>query len=195
MPLPEHRYEIKYQSMATVGQNGHVQLSKDKHYYSVPYQYIRKKVKILYTTTTVEIYHKYNRIAVHKRSFKPYNYTTLTEHLATTHQFMTEWTPQRFINWGASIDEPVKEFVNRLLEQKLHPEQAYKSCLGVLSFAKKVGNHRLSDACKRAIDYNIYNYKIIQTILQKGLDKVNEQEEDDLLLPFHTNIRGNKYYN
>jgi len=195
MPLPEHRYEIKYQSMATIGQNGHVQLSKDKHYYSVPYQYIRKKVKILYTTTTVEIYHKYNRIAVHKRCFKPYNYTTLTEHLASTHQFMTEWTPQRFINWAASIDEPVKEFITRLLEQKLHPEQAYKSCLGVLTFAKKVGNERLSDACKRAIDYNIYNYKIIQTILQKGLDKVNEHEGDDLLLPFHTNIRGNKYYN
>ena len=194
-PLPEQRYDIKYQSMATVGQNGHVQLSKDKHYYSVPYEYIRKKVKILYTTTAVEIFHKYNRIAVHKRSFKPYNYTTLTEHLASTHRFITEWTPQRFINWGESIGEPVKEFVTRLLGQKLHPEQAYKSCLGVLSFAKKVGNDRLSDACKRAIDYDIYNYKIIQTILQKGLDKMNEQEDDDLLLPFHANIRGNKYYN
>lgn len=194
-PLPQHRYEIKYQSMATVGQNGHVQLSKDRHYYSVPYQYIRKKVKFLYTATTIEIYHKYNRIAVHKRSYKPYNYTTLTEHLASTHQFMTEWTPQRFINWGASIDEAVKEFITRLLDQRLHPEQAYKSCLGVLSFAQKVGNERLSAACKRAIDYNIYSYRIIQTILQKGLDTVNEPEDNHPQLPFHTNIRGKKYYN
>ena len=128
--LPGQRYEIKYQCTATVGQNGHVQLGKDKHYYSVPYQYIRKKVKLLFTCATVEIYHKYNRIAVHKRSLKPYNYTTQTEHLASTHQFMTEWTPQRFIDWGASIDQHVKEFITRLLEQRLHPEQAYKSCLG-----------------------------------------------------------------
>jgi transposase len=195
LPLPEQRYQLKYQSLATVGQNGHVQLNKDKHYYSVPYQYIRKKVKLLYTTTTVEIYHKYNRIAVHKRSLKPYNYTTVTEHLASAHQFMTEWTPQRFINWGASIDELVKAFITRLLEQKQHPEQAYKSCMGVLSFAKKVGNERLIAACKRAIDYDTYNYRIIETILQKGLDTVNEPEDNHPQLPFHTNIRGNDYYN
>lgn len=196
LSLPQQHYEIKYQCTATVGQNGHVQLSKDKHYYSVPYQYIRKKVKFLYTSTSIEIYHSYNRIAVHKRSLKPYNYTTQTEHLASAHQFMTDWTPQRFINWGASIDEQVKEFITRLLEQRLHPEQAYKSCLGVLSYAKKVGNDRLTAACKRAIDFNIYNYRIIHTILQKGLDAVNEQQENHMTqLPFHTNIRGNKYYN
>ncbi|WP_268225866.1 IS21 family transposase, partial [Sinomicrobium oceani] len=195
-PLPCKRYEIKHQSMATVGQNGHIQLGKDKHYYSVPYQYIRKKVKILYTTTTVEIYHKYNRIAVHKRSIKPYNYTTQTDHLASAHKFMTEWTPQRFINWGASIDESVKAFIVGLLDQRLHPEQAYKSCLGVLSFTKKVGNQRLAAACKRALDFNIYNYRIIETILQKGLDTIDEDLEDDVPeLPFHTNIRGNNYYN
>lgn len=195
-PLPCKRYEIKLQSMATVGQNGHIQLGKDKHYYSVPYQYIRKKVKILYTTTTVEIYHKYNRIAVHKRSIKPYNYTTQTDHLASAHKFMTEWTPQRFINWGASIDESVKAFIIGLLDQRLHPEQAYKSCLGVLSFTKKVGNQRLAAAGKRALDFNIYNYRIIETILQKGLDTISEDLEDDAPeLPFHTNIRGNNYYN
>lgn len=195
-PLPEKRYEIRYQSMATVGQNGHVQLSKDKHYYSVPYQYIRKKVKLLYSISTVEIYHKYNQIAVHKRETKPFHYTTQPAHLASTHQFVTEWTPQRFINWAGSIDEHVKEFIIRLLEQRVHPEQAYKSCLGVLSFAKKVGDERLTAACKRALDYEIYNYRTIETILQKGLDTMGEQEENEMpRLPFHTNIRGNKYYN
>ena len=195
-PLPEKRYEIRYQSMATVGQNGHVQLSKDKHYYSVPYQYIRKKVKLLYSISTVEIYHKYNQIAVHKRETKPFHYTTQPAHLASTHQFVTEWTPQRFINWAGSIDEHVKEFIIRLLEQRVHPEQAYKSCLGVLSFAKKVGDERLTAACKRALDYEIYNYRTIETILQKGLDTMGEQEENEIpRLPFHTNIRGNKYYN
>ncbi len=194
-PLPIKRYEIKHIAVVTVIQNGHVSLSKDKHHYSVPYQYIRKKVKIVYTSTTVEIYHKYNRIAVHKRIKSPYNYTTVKEHLASTHQFVTDWRPQRFIDWGASIDDNVKEFIIKLLEKKQHPEQAYKSCVGVLSFSKKVGNERLSNACKRALEHQVYNYRIIQNILERGLDKLSEEPaEQQAELPIHQNIRGNKYY-
>ncbi len=83
-PLPERRFEIRYQSFATVMQNGHVQLSRDKNYYSVPYQYIKKKIKILYTSSTVEIYYKYNRIAMHRRNYKPYVYTN---HYRTSGQY------------------------------------------------------------------------------------------------------------
>ncbi len=191
--LPVEKYEIKQMAFATVMQNGHVLLREDKHYYSVPFQHIRRKVKLLYTSTSVEIYYKYMRIATHKRDMKPYNYTTVKEHMATTHQFMTEWTPQRFINWAGSIDEDVKTYITNLLERKQHPEQAYKSCLGVLSFEKKVGKDRLIKACRRAIDFETYNYKIIQTILENGLDKlIEDQSESDL--PDHTNIRGEQYY-
>ena len=193
-PLPVDRFEIKQISQATIMQNGHVYLSCDKHYYSVPFLYIRKKVKILYTSNNVEIYYKYNRIALHKRNYKPFNYTTVKEHLASTHQFITEWTPQRFINWGESLDESVKLFITNLLEIKQHPEQAYKSCMGVLSFSKKVGNERLINACKRALDYNIYNYKIIQKILEKGLDMMTEDTDGSKDLPEHHNIRGENYY-
>jgi len=136
-PLPVEQYKIKKQAMATVMLNSHVLLGEDKYYYSVPYQYIRKHVKLLYTSSSVEVYYKYNRIATHKRELRPYNYTTNSEHLATTHRFITDWTPQRFINGAASIDEPVKEFIVQLLEHKQHPEQAYRSCMGVLSMAKK----------------------------------------------------------
>ena len=193
-PLPIARFEIKEQAFATVMQNGHVLLGKDKHYYSVPYQYIRKKVKILYTNSLVEIYHKYIRIALHKRNPKAYYYTTTKEHLASTHQFITEWTPQRFISWAASIDDSVQEFICNILEKRQHPEQAYKSCMGVLSFAKKIGEERLINACKRALEYNIYNYKIIQNILEKGLDRIVEDEYDEQDLPEHHNIRGKNYY-
>ena len=193
-PLPVDRYEIKQIAFATVMQNGHVLLSKDKHYYSVPYQHIRKKVKIMYTSEKVEIYHKYIRIAIHKRNMQPYSYTTEKEHLATAHQFITEWTPQRFINWAASIDEDVKVYITNLLEKKQHPEQAYKSCMGVLSYAKKVGNERLIKACKRALSFDTYNYKIIQSILENGLDKLIEDDKPDKDLPNHNNIRGENYY-
>ncbi|MBN1119299.1 MAG: IS21 family transposase, partial [Bacteroidales bacterium] len=193
--LPVERYEIKQLSFATVMQNGHVLLGKDKHYYSVPYQYLRKKVKLVYTSNKVEVYYKYNRIALHKRNTKPFNYTTVTDHLASAHQFITEWTPQRFINWGESISSEVKDFIVNLLENKQHPEQAYKSCMGVLSYAKKVGNDRLTNACKRALEHQMYNYKFIQNILQKGLDKLNTEPENEPKLPFHENIRGKEYYN
>ena len=192
--LPVERYEIKQISMATVMKNSHVFLSKDKHYYSVPYQHIRKKVKIMYTSERVEIFHKYNRIALHQRNYKPYNYTTIKEHMASAHQFLTEWSPQRFIDWGASIDENVGLFISNLLEVKQHPEQAYKSCMGALSLAKKVGDKRLINACKRALDYKIYNYKIIQSILEKGLDLYVDDNDEEQKLPEHYNIRGENYY-
>lgn len=193
--LPQERYEIKMLSFATVQQNGHILLSKDKHYYSVPYQYIRKKVKVVYSKKSVEIFYKYNRIAHHQRNFTPYSYTTKREHMASEHQFVSDWTPQKFISWGASIDKSVGAFIINLLEKKQHPEQAYKSCVGVLSLAKKVGNERLINACKRALDFNIYNYKIIQTILNKGLDLLTEDEPGkEPALPQHNNIRGNNYY-
>jgi len=192
--LPQLRYEIKHQAIATVMQNGHVLLGEDKHYYSVPYIYIRKKVKLLYNSKTVEVYQKYNRIAVHPRTKSRYNYTTTKEHLASTHQFITEWTPQRFINWGESIDENVKMLIINILEKKQHPEQAYKSCMGILSLTKKVGKDRLINACTRALEYGLYNYKIVQSILEKGLDKMEQNTDEQQELPDHDNIRGKKYY-
>ncbi len=193
-PLPQSRYQIKYQAFVTVMQNGHVYLGQDKHYYSVPFQYIRKKIKILYSSTQVEIFYKYNRIAIHKRIKSKYSYTTVKDHMATAHRFMTEWTPQRFINWGANIDDAVKEFIIQVLEKKQHPEQAYKSCMGVLSMERKVGRERLTNACKRALEYGIYNYMIIKKILDKSLDKIKDEQILDEALPKHNNIRGENYY-
>jgi transposase len=192
--LPLQRYELKQQSFATVMLNGHVYLGQDKHYYSVPYQFIRKKVKLLYSTGQVEVYYKYNRIAVHQRVIRPFSYTTITEHLASTHKFVTEWTPQRFINWAESIDDSVKEFIIHILDKKQHPEQAYKSCMGVLSLVRKVGEERLINACKRALEYNIHNYKIVQNILERGLDQVENDGHLKQAIPEHNNIRGKNYY-
>ena len=79
-------------------QNGHALLSQDKFYYSVPYQYVRKKVKLLYTKTSIEIFYKYNRIAIHPRNYMPYYYTTVAEQLANTHQFVADWSASGFID-------------------------------------------------------------------------------------------------
>ena len=195
MPLPPLRYELKKHLFATVAKNGHVGLSDDKHYYSVPYRFIGRKVKILYSRHSVEIYYNYERIALHKRTKSAYHYTTDKDHLASTHRFVSEWTPERFTSWAESIHEDVKLYILKILDRKQHPEQAYKSCMGILSFAKKVGNERLIKACQRALGYGAYNYKTIQKILEKELDKRDEPDEtDQLVMPFHDNIRGENYY-
>lgn len=193
-PLPLTRYEIKREARVTVMQNGHVLLGVDKHYYSVPYQYIRKKVKILYSSSNVEVFYKHNRIAVHPRSRTRYSYTTTPDHMASTHKFMMEWTPQRFINWAEKLDESVKELIIQVLDKKQHPEQAYKSCMGILSLEKKVGTERLVNACKRALEYNIHNYKIVKNILEKNLDEQESPPDVNETLPEHQNVRGRKYY-
>ena len=192
--LPQLRYELKKHLFVTVMKNGHVSLNADKHYYSVPYRFIGKKIKLMYSRTTVQIFYHYQCIATHERIKSPYNYTTDKNHLASTHRFVSDWTPERFLAWAEGIHEDVKLYILKILGRKQHPEQAYKSCVGILSFGKKVGNERLIKACQRALDYGVYNYKIIQTILEKGLDKNIEDETEQLAMPLHENIRGENYY-
>ena len=195
MPLPLFRYEFKKQQILTVMKNGQICLSVDKHYYSVPYNYISKKVKVIYSPTKVEIYYRFEMIASHDRIKSPYNYTTVTDHLASAHKFVSEWTPEKFIAWAEAIHPDVKMFITNILERKKHPEQSYKSCMGVLSFEKKVGKERPIGACQRALDYGIYNYKIIQNILDKRMDQFsNTEKEEQLTIPDHENIRGEEYY-
>ena len=195
MPLPALRYELKKQCFATVAKNGHVGLGPDKHYYSVPYRFIGKKVKLLYSRHSVEVYYNYERIAVHRRIKSAWQYSTDKAHLASTHRFVSEWTPERFTTWAESIHEDVKLYILKVLDRKQHPEQAYKSCMGILGFGKKVGHERLIKACQRALGYGAYNYKTIQKILEKELDlKDAPDETDQLKMPFHDNIRGEEYY-
>jgi len=192
-PLPSLPFVFKRQQQVTVSVNGHVCLKEDKHYYSVPFLQIGKKVKLLYTSTHVEIYQNYTLLTVHVRDRKQYGYTTNKEHLASTHKYLTEWNPERFIKWAESIDESVKVFIIRLMESKSHPEQSYKACQGVLGYERKVGRERLINACKRAIEYENYSYHSIKTILENKFDQIAYAE---LLseIPQHENIRGENYY-
>jgi transposase len=191
--LPVIPYEFKHQQYATIAINGYVCLKEDKHYYSVPYHYIGKKVKLLYTSDKVEIFYNYTSIAVHKRNRKAYGYTTNVEHLASTHQYLTQWNPERFIKWAQSIGEPVTEFITRLMGSKSHPEQSYKSCQGVLGYERKVGRERLINACKRAIEFENYSYHVIKLILENHYDQLVPTEGPGEL-PQHENIRGEDYY-
>lgn len=193
-PLPLKRYEIRSYAKGTVHKNSHIYLGKDKHYYSVPYQHIGKQVKIIYSESFVEIYHKHQRLALHPRERKKYGYTTSKEHMPSQHRFISEWNSGKFIAWAGHIGDSCKEYITKILDKKQHPEQSYKSCMGILHLAKKVGNRRLDNACKRALDYGAYNYNMVNRILKKGWDKLDEDAQDLIELPDHENIRGGNYY-
>ena len=187
------RYELKEQAQLTVWKNGYIRLGVDTHYYSVPYKYIGKTVKVLYSSQSVEVYYRHELIAQHVRNRRKYQYTTNTEHLASQHQFLTEWSAEKFISQAMDIHEDVAEYIAKLLEEKTYPEQAYKSCSGILSFSRRVGNERLIDACRCAQSFGQYGYRVIEEILNKRLDRL-KLEDEAVRIPNHKNIRGKDYY-
>jgi len=113
--------------------------------------------------------------------------------LASTHRYLSEWNPDRFIKWAESIDIAVKVFITNLMDSKAHPEKAYKACQGVLGFERKVGRERLINSCRRAIEYENYSYHAIKTILENKYDFLTYVELTSEI-PDHENIRGENYY-
>jgi transposase len=192
-PLPERRFELRHSLWATVAKNGHICLSADKHYYSVPFAFIGKKVKMLYAKSSVEVFYNYELLATHARTRSPHTYTTDPTHLATQHQALAEWSPEYFLTRARAIHPDVEIFIDQVLKKKQHPEQAYKSCQGILSFAKRASHERLIKACQRAHSYGLYHYKIIEKILGNGMDLI-DTEPDQPEMPDHENIRGEDYY-
>lgn len=194
-PLPAKKYEFKKFAYPTVAFNYHIYLSEDVHYYSVPYHYISKKVKVKYTDSFVEIFYNNLRIASHIRDRKKGGYTTIDEHMTANHRYYASWSPERITNWAQKVGPQVKTMVSMVLKSKKHPEQAYKVCLGIINLGKKYSALRVNDACERALVYGLYSYKSVKSILDKGLDKLKEDKPEEKLLPLHLNIRGADYYN
>jgi transposase len=192
-PLTERHFELFKPASLTVMKNGHVSLTVDKNYYSVPHTYVGKKVKMLYSNSKVLVFYRYELIAEHKRIKTPYVYNTEPSHMASHHRFQMDWSQEKFIAQAAEVHPAVEYYIQQVLQRKPHPEQAYKSCLGILSFAKRAGKERLIGACQRAHEVGMYSFKAIENILQKGLDK-HSNEELSNHMPSHDNIRGKEYY-
>lgn len=194
-PLPVDRYEIKEYKNSKVQKNSHVFISKDKNYYSVPCKYVGKKVSIIMTENNVEIYYNYSRIAFHKRSRTPYKNITVKEHIPKEHRFVEEMNADKILKMSSEIGSFTNRYVKVILDKHTYQEINYKSCLGIINLSKKVGNIRLEMACKRAISFNAYSYKVIKNILEKNLDQLESKQDINLYIPEHNNIRGIEYYN
>jgi len=196
-PLPTEPYELRKFKKLKVQFNYHIYFSDDTHYYSVPYRYVKKSVSVIYTNSVVEIYYKNTRIAFHRRDRSFNKYTTIKDHMPPQHKWVSDWTPERFIKWADSMGTPIKTLIEQILNQKQHPEQGFKTCLGILSLSKKYGKDRLNMACAKALQFNRYTYKAVNNILRNGMESAQDDEQEVLFrsLPVHDNIRGNQYYN
>ena len=144
---------------------------------SVPYELIGREVKLIYTTAEVEIYYQYQRVALHERMDSKHHYTTTAAHLPPQHQWLTQWSPTYFENWASKIGPHTRLAIVDILRHRTYPEQAYKSCAGVLSLEKKVGKDRLEAACRSAIAYKATSLRLIKSILERELDKVPVEDE------------------
>ncbi len=195
-PLPAERYLLKEYRDQKVRKNCHIYLREDKHYYSVPYRYIGKTVKVITSQQEVSVFYDRQRIAFYKRNFRSYGYSTIKEHLPSHHQFVSEWSAKKFLKWSAAIHPDVGAFIKAILESKPYPELAYQSCVGILSMDKKHGRERLIAACQRAMHFQSFNYSTVKRILDKKLEKdpLPHSEQMQINLPDHDNIRGPQNY-
>ncbi len=194
-PLPSHRFLYAQWSRAKVNIDYHIEV--DHHYYSVPYQLIHERLDVRLTDTTVEVFFKGRRVALHRRSSLRGKYTTLREHMPKAHQEHLEWTPSRLIRWAGQIGPETQKLLSHILENRPHPEQGYRSCLGVLRLGKRYCPERLEAACARALAFKAYSYKNVESILKKGLDQqplVDASPQARLPLLEHENLRGKQYY-
>ena len=204
MALPTEKYVFKKFSLSKIHPNGHATLKEDKHFYSVPYRLVGKQVKLIYTDSTVEIYYNHQRVAYHERLITKGRYTTLKEHLHPDHQWFKNWSPIFFEEQADKIGVNTRLAIDEILRKTAYPEQAYRSCVGVLSFAKRYSEERLENACERALHYNHISATLIRSILDRELDRIdlhNEKiasthSEGQLrpIIPFHSNIRGAEAY-
>jgi transposase len=191
-PLPEQPYVFATWKKARVNIDYHVEF--EKHYYSVPHRLIHEEVDIRATQATVEIFFKNKRVASHARAKSPGRHTTLAEHMPTAHQEYLEWTPERLVRWAQSIGPHTAQIVQALLDSPKHPQQAYRSCLGLLRLAKRYGDDRLEAACRRAFPAGISSYKGVKNILAAKLDQVQPEAPPAVVPESHENVRGESYY-
>ena len=192
-PLPELRYEHGLWKFVRANIDYHVEL--DGHYYSVPFMLRREKLDLRHTATTVEVLHKGQRVAAHLKSFVRGRHTTVSEHMPRSHQAHLEWSPARITGWARTIGSHTEALVSAILADRPHPEQGYRSCLGILRLAKRYGPARLDAACQRAVAVGARSYRHVDSILKHALDRIPAPDSSAPVVPVvHDNLRGPTYY-
>lgn len=194
-PLRANNYIYKEFKTATVGVDYHVEL--DGSGYSVPYQYLGKKVDVIYSSTSLIIAFAGEVIAHHPKLSQPYHDSTLLEHMPKDHEYQYEkWNPRRILNWANSIGAHTTALMQSIMDSRSHQVRGYKSCMAILSFSKTYGVAALEMASSVAHELNIHKVTSIESMLKtKSYLLHNPQTSvNNTFLNNHENIRGSAYY-
>jgi len=192
-PLPAQPWQWATFKTVKVHIDYHVEV--DFHRYSVSHALVGLALEARVTDALVELLHRGQLVACHARSARHGGFTTRDEHMPAAHRAHKQWTPERLIHWGASIGVNTGQFVAQLLQRFRHPEHGYRSCLGLLSLAKRYGPQRLEAACLLALELGAGHYRHVRDILANGRDLIaRAASEPDWVAPAHDNLRGAANY-
>lgn len=194
--LPAASFNLTHVTESKVQRNYHVLLGEDRCQYSVPYNLIGRRLRIIYNLETVEIYDGLVRVAVHIRSLRKNSYTTLAEHMPERHrkhQQYLGWDAATFEQRALSIGPNTQRVIKKILESRFFYEQTFNRCLGILRLADRYGKDRLENACKYLSGVHTPTYSIIANVLNNKLDLVQDNQIP-FSIPEHDQIRGSGHY-
>jgi transposase len=194
-PLPSTRFE--YAEWIKVRPNIDYHVVVDWHFYSVPYALRHEQLEARLTQATVEIFNDRNRVWAHRRSGVRGGFTTVTEHMPSAHRAQAEWTPTRILAWAEKLGPGTRQLADEILRERPHPEQGFRSCLGILRLAKRYGDDRVEAACRRALSVRARSYRHVESILKRGLDRTTPPNSETAAPTppiHHENVRGRRYY-
>lgn len=191
LPLPAERYELAEWRKVRPNLDYHVEI--DGHYYSVPYQLCGIELEARVTARVVECFHKGRRVASHVRSSERGRHTTAKEHMPKAHQAYLEWTPERIAQWTGTAGPSTRELVERIIASRPHPQQGFRSALGIMRLGKIYGPERLEAAAARALRFGALSYRSLASILKCGLDHAADTATEPRTIA-HPNIRGAAYF-
>jgi len=192
-PLPARRFEYATWKRATVNIDYHVE--SERHWYSVPYQLVGQVAEVRSSATVVEVFVRGRRVASHLRSSRPGRHTTERDHMPESHRRHLEWSPSRIVRWGEQSGPATGALVAAILASRPHPEQGYRSCLGILRLGRRYGPERLEAASARALAIGARSYRSVESILRTGLDRQPLPDAPATgSVRRHANVRGATYY-
>lgn len=191
-PLPDEPYAYAEWKRCRVGLDYHVEIAR--HFYSVPFGLLRQEVEARITTSTVELFHRGKRVASHLRSTRPHRQTTLPEHMPSSHRRYRDWTLERIGREAARIGPDAASLIAVILRTRPHPEQGFRSAIGIIGLVKRYGAERVDAACARALCLNTRSYTSVAAILTNRSEAKALPTTDDTPVLVHANIRGPDYY-
>ena len=199
-PLPEQVFEMRYYADLKVQNNCFVELRHDKitHFYSVPYAYIGRKAKVIFTRSWLKIYVDNQLVATHRRKHE-YGHTYEPEHLASKSRAITERSAAYYITWAGKQSEDCKAYVTEIFNPRRtsNPEEVYyRICGAIISSYRKYEGHLVDLTCRQCLENRVFTYKKFEAILKNNYLH-QADDEPSLFAPVptdHANMRGNGYF-